>query len=329
MAVKIGSARIDERGKISGGKAGDQTKNEVGTQNYYVHSKGWRVLRPNNPEQAAMIAKCMQMACDNNNIGYDQVQRNTLYNVSKPYDFNVSKVIVKTETDCSALVRVCCAYAGITVKDFNTSSQASALLATGAFTELKESKYTSGSSYLRVGDVLVTKTKGHTVVVLTNGSKAGEAVVIAPTKYNLGDRILRNGMEGDDVKELQTMLIQAGYNLGDWGADGDFGDATEIGVRNFQKKMQLEVDGQVGPKTLAALEEVLADKPVINPQQVKIINGNCYIRSEPNTSGNPLGTAKKNQVFNYGRDTSENGWNRIEYETNQFGWVSGKYSKKL
>ena len=44
MAVKIGSARIDERGKISGGKAGDQTGSEVGTQNWYKHSKGWRVL---------------------------------------------------------------------------------------------------------------------------------------------------------------------------------------------------------------------------------------------------------------------------------------------
>ena len=79
MAVKVGSARIDERGKITGGSAGDQTKNEVGTQNYYVHSKGWRVLRPNDAEKGVMMAKCMQMACDNNNIGYDQISRNDLY----------------------------------------------------------------------------------------------------------------------------------------------------------------------------------------------------------------------------------------------------------
>ena len=36
MAVKIGSARIDERGKISGGKAGDQTKNEVGRKSNFI-----------------------------------------------------------------------------------------------------------------------------------------------------------------------------------------------------------------------------------------------------------------------------------------------------
>lgn len=46
MAVIIGSARIDERGKASGGKAGDQTGKEVSTQNWYKHSKGWVLLRP-------------------------------------------------------------------------------------------------------------------------------------------------------------------------------------------------------------------------------------------------------------------------------------------
>ena len=40
MGVIIGSARIDERGKISGGAAGDQTGSEVSTQAFYVHSKG-------------------------------------------------------------------------------------------------------------------------------------------------------------------------------------------------------------------------------------------------------------------------------------------------
>ena len=93
-------------------------------------------------------------------IGYDQVQRNTLYNEAKQYNFDVSKVSKKVETDCSALVRVCCAYAGIMVSDFNTSSEASRLLSSGEFTELTDSKYTKSPTYLRMGDVLVTKTKG-------------------------------------------------------------------------------------------------------------------------------------------------------------------------
>ena len=43
MAVKIGSARIDENGKAHGGAAGDQTGKEVSTQNWY--SRNWRVFR--------------------------------------------------------------------------------------------------------------------------------------------------------------------------------------------------------------------------------------------------------------------------------------------
>lgn len=43
--VIIGSARGDERGRASGGKAGDNNKKEVSNQNYYLHSKGWYRLR--------------------------------------------------------------------------------------------------------------------------------------------------------------------------------------------------------------------------------------------------------------------------------------------
>ena len=41
MAVIFGSARHDERGQLTNGKAGDQTGQEVSTQNYYNHSKKW------------------------------------------------------------------------------------------------------------------------------------------------------------------------------------------------------------------------------------------------------------------------------------------------
>ena len=111
MAVKIGSARIDENGKAHGGAAGDQTGKEVSTQNWY--SRNWRVFRAKDEAKAKLIAKAMQAACDNSNIGYDQYQRNTLYNQVKPYGYDPAKATKKCETDCSALVRVCCAYAGI------------------------------------------------------------------------------------------------------------------------------------------------------------------------------------------------------------------------
>lgn len=69
----------------------------------------------------------------------------------------------------------------------------------------------------------------------------------------LGDGVLCWGCEGDDVKELQTLLVKAGYSVGSYGADGDFGDGTETAVKKFQKDKGLEVDGVVGNATWAAL----------------------------------------------------------------------------
>ena len=174
MAVMIGSARIDERGKISGGRDGDNNGREVSTQSYYAKpaSAPWRVLRPKDAAKAARIAACMRMACANDHIGYNQSKRLTLYNLAKPHGFDVSRVTQNCSTDCSALVRVCCAYAGIAVGNFTTANEARMLLATGEFVEMADRKYRAGSAYLREGDVLVTPGKGHTAVVLSSGNKA-------------------------------------------------------------------------------------------------------------------------------------------------------------
>lgn len=169
MAVKIGSAR-SSYGDTS---PGDQNKGlEVSTQDWYKHSKGWVLLRAKDPEARERIATAMQRACDNNDIGYSQPTRLTLYNNVKDKGFDPALTTKKVNTDCSALVRVCCAYAGIKVDDFITSNEASTLMASGKFEKLTDDKYTTQSSYLKRGDILVTKTKGHTVVVLTDGVNA-------------------------------------------------------------------------------------------------------------------------------------------------------------
>lgn len=248
MAVKVGSARIDENGKTHGGKAGDQNGKEVSTQAWYRHKKGWRVLRCKSADKADKIARAMQAACDNANIGYDQYQRDTLYNLAKTVDFDPGKVKTPCETDCSALVRVCLAYAGITVKNFRTPNEASILLRSGEFIELKESRYTDQSGYLRRGDILVTRTQGHTVVVLSNGSKA-ETTPAEETPRT----ILKRGMKGDDVRRLQQRLMELGYALPRYGADGEYGSETATAVKAFQRDRGLQVDGVAGEATLAAL----------------------------------------------------------------------------
>ena len=70
--------------------------------------------------------------------------------------------------------------------------------------------------------------------------------------------ILRNGSTGPYVTRIQTQLIQRGYNLGKWGADGKFGAATEKAVRLFQQDWGLTVDGVVGPDTYKMLDSTPA-----------------------------------------------------------------------
>lgn len=163
------------------------------------------------------------------------------------------------------------------------------------------------------------------------GSTEDVGVIEEPKAVKLGDRELSNGLEGSDVKELQTNLIRMGYDCGKWGADGEFGDCTEMAVRAFQDGNGLKVNGIFDKVCYDKMHEVLSNKvdaPVENPMQVKIFGGQCYIRSKSNTTGATLGVAKEGSVWEYAGETSENGWNKIVYK-NKPAWVSGKYSKLI
>jgi len=60
-------------------------------------------------------------------------------------------------------------------------------------------------------------------------------------------------LRGGDVKGVQRELMARGFGVGSHGADGIFGRGTENGVRLFQRKKGLLVDGIVGKKTTRAL----------------------------------------------------------------------------
>ena len=326
MYVKIGSARIDERGRIHGGKAGNQTGKELSIQNWYRHSKGWRVLRCTDSVKAEKIAAAMEAACRNRNTGYDQYERLTLYNLAKTVGFDPAKVTKPCETDCSALVRVCLAYAGIMTDNFLTTDEAQKVLATGYFMELKDGRYTDRSAHLRRGDILVTRAKGHTAVVLSNGGKADASEV----ELQLGDRLLKKGMSGSDVRELQQNLLKLGYAFPKYGADGDYGAETVEAVKAFQKKNGLEADGAYGSNThkslLAVLEALKEPKPVqTNVVILSTEDGSVNVRAGNGTQYAILRSAKAGDTFNYVA-TAVNSWNAVEID-GQVGWVSDKYSK--
>lgn len=182
MSIMVGSARIDERGNASGGAAGDQkqtsAKNdltgEVSMQKMYSHSKGWYILRPKSAAHAVKMADLMKAACNNANIGYDQGNRLGVVQ-------HGIMTAVKTECDCSSLVREVVKEAtGKDPGNFTTANEAASLEATGLF-ESKRSYVSQSATPVYDGDVLVTKTKGHTVIVVSgNARKAASGSSSAP-----------------------------------------------------------------------------------------------------------------------------------------------------
>lgn len=76
----------------------------------------------------------------------------------------------------------------------------------------------------------------------------------ADTKgYEMNLRLLKRGCKGEDVKALQILLIGRGYSCGSYGADGDFGSATESAVKSYQRSKKLDIDGKVGAATMGSL----------------------------------------------------------------------------
>jgi hypothetical protein len=264
MAIMVSSARSDERGKYSGGKAGDQkqksktndTRGEVSMQAMYTHRRGWYILRPKKVSHADAIAELGIKAANNPNIGYSQSDR---LGVVK-HGINTK---VKTNADCSSLVRQ--AVREATGKDpgnFTTANEARVLAATGLFTKIAYVNQSKTPVYN--GDILVTKTKGHTVIVVSGNPRP--RVATAGNTYPVPTRTIKLTepmMKGDDVKWIQYHLIRLGflpeYHTDSKGKkksniDGIYGKNTKNAVLAAQEHYGIKVDGIVGAGTRLVIQ---------------------------------------------------------------------------
>lgn len=163
------------------------------------------------------------------------------------------------------------------------------------------------------------------------------------SEYTLGTRTLKKGSKGTDVKALQEFLLQLGYKLPKYGADGEFVAETENAIKAFQKKVSIKADGIYGSDTHKALMDAVADADdgKGNPEddapesasptvkQVRIIceSGSVNIRKGNDTKYSRITAVKDNSTFEWVA-TAENGWHAVVVN-GQVGWVSGKYSKKI
>ncbi|MCR4605004.1 MAG: hypothetical protein K5639_03295, partial [Eubacterium sp.] len=158
--VSIGHASINERGTVCGSIAGDQTGREVYIREWY--EKGWnKLVRAKNSDIANGIAKAMEQACKNNNIGYAQDTRDTCFREAEKVNWKINKIKTLCNADCSSLVRVCvnAAFYALEKKtplqlsdSFYTGNMASKLKKLGEFKVYTADKYVKSDKNLKRGD---------------------------------------------------------------------------------------------------------------------------------------------------------------------------------
>lgn len=174
----IANSGHDERGKYSGGNAGDQTGTEWQVRSWYKYSSGWNcVLRYPDEKVAQKIADFAKSAANNNNIGYDQYQRLTFWYELVKSDYNPANIKNRCESDCSAGVTAIVKAVGYkqnitALKELSPSNYTGSMkpnFRAVGFQVLTDDKYLTSDKYLKPGDILLNE-KHHTCINLDYGS---------------------------------------------------------------------------------------------------------------------------------------------------------------
>ena len=170
--ARIGHSSINELGKTSGGKAGDNNGREVCFST--LSKRKWDfVLRAKDKDIAEKIAKYCEDGCRNDHIGYSQPHRMSLRTQAKLVGMDLSRIKTDCECDCSSFVSVCCECAGIPIPFPNnnaptTSNLKSLFMNTGYFDLYTDSKYLQDDKYLKRGDI-INAIGSHVVIILEDG----------------------------------------------------------------------------------------------------------------------------------------------------------------
>ena len=312
----IGHASIGEDGTAKINKAGDQTKGEVCVRRWYEHKKGWGyILRPKDKKVAEKMAKCMEDACANDCIGYDQTDRLTLWDAVKNNGFKCDKksLTKKVECDCSALVRVCMAYAGIKVESFRTATQVNIVMATKKFKKIKFKNV----NQLKRGDIVVTKiTPGHTAIVLSDAIK--EATNYTYQNQGIGTakaQAVMNVRTGADTK----------YKVYDTIAKGTKVEVLEIKPNGWYKIVWTNCKkGYAFVCNTNNKYFIYTKKPTFKAHKVKIACDVLNVRKKPSADSAIIIQIKRNEVYTIVAE--ENGWGKLK---SGVGWIKLSYTKPV
>lgn len=205
MSTLSGWASFNEKGKTTGGKAGDQTGKEVKTGAYYNFGQTV-VLRFKDRTLAKKYAAFIKAVCENEHVGYCQAHRMSLSSALDAVNWDVSKLKTDCEVDCSELTRCGLFYVGIIVNsNIYTGNMVEKYMATGHFEKLTDKKYLSGGEYNLTGDIAVKKS-GHTISVLEDGSKAGSSSSIGSSAGGASSAARTTATKIDSAKSYDQSL---------------------------------------------------------------------------------------------------------------------------
>ena len=173
----ISNSGSDENKAYHGGKAGDQTGHEWELKAWY--SRPWScILRYPNQAVASKIAQLSIDAALNDNIGYDQYQRETYWQQLKAVGYDPSKIAVKCEEDCtagvSANVKAVGHLMGIeALQDVSicTSRNMRSVFTGAGFTAITDDRTLRGFEDLMPGDILLYEGH-HAATNVTVGARA-------------------------------------------------------------------------------------------------------------------------------------------------------------
>lgn len=247
------AAHIDENGKREGGKRGDQTGKEVNI-NSITDRRKYQVFRYPDSKVARTIAFYMGDVANNENVGYNQKDRDSLEQEIRKVNYDPSALNTPCNTDCSAFVsnaiRATFAKANIpkNVITTDTSNLPEKLVSLG-FEKVQgligSSMDILATGRLQIGDILVTVGAGHTFVCMGEYFTSNKMPPNSSGTYGQGSGSGTGyTADGEEIDE------RANWDKNKFRFQGLPGEITYEGetspIRNFFKKIGDFIDLLIG-----------------------------------------------------------------------------------
>ncbi len=313
----ISNSGSDERGKTTGGKAGDQNGKEWQLRSWY--NRPWTVvLRYPDSFVGMKIAKLGIAAALNPHIGYDQTQRKTYWQELEKVGYDPSIITKDCEEDCTAGVTANAKAAGYLLnikklKELNVSTYSSNMrprFVAAGFKALTDKKYLTGYDYLLPGDILLYEGH-HAATNITFGKYAdrevGSSTASIPspdicTGYVLVERGTYHIRKEASSKSESLGTVKIGTVLPylSQAKDGWF---------------MVEYSGKTGWISSKAGDIHLS-------KDLKVKTGSWYVRAEPNSTAKELIVVKGGETVSF-LDKKNGNWLYV-YAKGAAGWISNK-----